>query len=77
MPTIIKLLLFKRIFYASIKSIIMSYIYKGKEYSIEKPVKSISVNKLNVAVKDQSGVKLFEFSNLHESKKFLSLLYKA
>jgi len=55
----------------------MSYTYKGKVYSIAPPVVSISVNKLNVAIKDQSGARLFEFTNLNESKDFLALIYKA
>lgn len=54
----------------------MSYTYKGKVYSIDKPVKSISVNKLNIAVTDQAGFRLFEFANLSEAKHFLALLHK-
>jgi len=55
----------------------MSYTYKGKVYSIVSPVVSISVNNLNVAIKDQSGSRVFEFTNLNESKDFLALLYQA
>jgi len=55
----------------------MSYTYKGKVYSIVAPVVSISVNNLNVAIKDQSGSRVFEFTNLNESKGFLALLYQA
>jgi len=54
----------------------MSYTYKGKVYSIARPVVSISVNKLNVAIKDQTGSRFFEFTNLNESKDFLALLYQ-
>ncbi len=55
----------------------MSYTYNGKVYSIASPLVSISVNKLNVAIKDQEGSRLFEFTNLNESKDFLALLYQA
>jgi len=55
----------------------MPYTHKGKHYSIVSPVISITVNKLNVVVKDQSGSQLFEFTNRGESKEFLNLLYQA
>lgn len=55
----------------------MSYTYKGKVYSVAAPVVSISVNKLNVVVKDQIGSRFFEFTNLNESKDFLALMYNA
>lgn len=55
----------------------MSYTHQGKVYSITRPVVSISVNKLNVAIKDQSGSRYFEFTSLNESKGFLALLYQA
>ncbi|WP_170176687.1 hypothetical protein [Litorilituus sediminis] len=54
----------------------MSYTYQGKIYTIKKPVKSVSVNKLNVVVKDQSGAQLFKFSRVNESKDFLAMLYQ-
>jgi len=55
----------------------MSYSYKGLVYSIASPVRSISVNKLNVVVTDKSGPQRFEFSTLKESKAFLAFLYQA
>ncbi|KGJ86507.1 hypothetical protein [Colwellia psychrerythraea] len=55
----------------------MSYTYQGKIYAIEAPVKSISINKLNVVVKDQAGSQLFKFTQLNESKEFLAMLYQA
>ena len=55
----------------------MSYTYKGQVVSITAPLVSISVNKLNVVIKDQSGTQFFEFTNRIESKDFLALLYKA
>lgn len=55
----------------------MSYTYQGKVYTIEAPVKSISINKLNVVVKDQSGSHLFKFDQRHESKEFLAKLYQS
>jgi len=54
----------------------MSYTYKGMVYSIVSPVKSISVNKLNIAITDQTGSRLFEFTNLHDSKEFLAFIYQ-
>ncbi len=55
----------------------MSYTYQGKIYAISAPVKSISINKLNVVVKDQMGSQLFKFSKVNESKDFLAMLYQA
>ena len=55
----------------------MSYTYKGAVYSIESPVSSISVNKHNIVVTDQSGTKLFKFANVNESKCFLAWVYQA
>ena len=55
----------------------MSYAYNGTVYSVTSPVKSISVNKLNVVVKDQAGAKLFSFTNVNDSKSFLAWLYQA
>ncbi len=55
----------------------MSYTYKGKVYTVQSPVRSISVNKLNVVVKDQRGCQLFKFTNVNESKEFLARLYQA
>ncbi|MDG1732998.1 MAG: hypothetical protein P8M49_03290 [Thalassotalea sp.] len=55
----------------------MSYTYKGKVYSITTPVERISVNKLNVVVKDKNGSQLFEFTDLNESKGFLESVYQA
>ncbi len=55
----------------------MSYIYQGKVYDIAAPVKSISINKLNVVVKDQTGSQLFKFTKVNESKDFLAMLYQA
>ncbi|GLX78292.1 hypothetical protein tinsulaeT_16320 [Thalassotalea insulae] len=54
----------------------MSYNQKGFVCSIEAPVKSISVNKLNIAVTDNAGFRLFEFDNHHDSKNFLAFLYQ-
>lgn len=62
---------------AILKSFIMSYIYKNKVYSITSPVISISVNKLNIVVTDQTGSQLITFPNINDSKKFLAFLYKA
>lgn len=55
----------------------MSYTYKGMAYSIKSPISSISVNKHNVVVKDQSGTKFFEFTNVNDSKSFLAWVYQA
>ena len=55
----------------------MSYTYQGKVYTIETPVKSVSTNKLNVAVKDQAGFHLFKFTRRNESKDFLAKLYQS
>jgi hypothetical protein len=55
----------------------MSYTYQGKIYAIETPVKSISINKLNIVVKDKTGAKLFKFNQVNESKDFLAMLYQA
>ena len=55
----------------------MSYTYDGTVYSITSPVRSISVNKLNIVVKDQTGSKLFQFSNVKDSKSFLAWVYQA
>jgi len=55
----------------------MSYTYQGKVYAIKAPVKSISINKLNIVVKDQAGSKLFKFTQLNESKDFLAMLYQS
>ncbi|NQY48334.1 MAG: hypothetical protein HRT55_02240 [Colwellia sp.] len=55
----------------------MSYTYQGKIYAIAAPVKSISINKLNVVVKDQAGSQLFKFTKVNESKDFLAMLYQA
>jgi len=55
----------------------MSYTYKGAIYSIKSPIKSISVNKHNVVITDQIGTKLIKFSNVSDSKCFLSWVYQA
>ncbi|NQZ23880.1 MAG: hypothetical protein HRT53_17745 [Colwellia sp.] len=55
----------------------MSYTYQGATYSVKSPIKSISVNKRNVAVTDQNGTKLIKFSNLSDSKDFLAWIYQA
>lgn len=55
----------------------MPYTHKGKHYSIVSPVISISVNKLNIVVKDQTGSQLFEFTDRKASKDFLNLLCQA
>jgi len=55
----------------------MSYTYNGTVYSIKSPVTSISVNKHNVAVKDQDGTKFIEFTNRNDSKCFLAWIYQA
>ena len=54
----------------------MSYTYNGTAYSITSPVQSISVNKLNIVVKDQTGSQLFQFTDVSESKGFLAWLYQ-
>lgn len=53
----------------------MSYTYNNAVYSVTSPVQSISVNKRNVVVTDKLGSKLFTFSNVIESKRFLTWLY--
>ena len=55
----------------------MSYTYKGMVYSIKSPIQSISVNKNNIVVTDQSGSKLIKFSNVNDTKCFLAWAYKA
>ena len=55
----------------------MSYTYKGAELVVNSPVQSISVNKLNVVVKDQQGSQLFTFNNVIDSKQFLAWVYQA
>ncbi|GAA6135189.1 hypothetical protein NBRC116188_19790 [Oceaniserpentilla sp. 4NH20-0058] len=55
----------------------MPYTHQGQHYSIQTPVVSIAVNKLNVIVKDQKGSHLFEFTDRNESKAFLNLLCQA
>jgi hypothetical protein len=55
----------------------MSYTYKGTVYSIKSPVKSISVNKQNIVVTDQNGSKLIKFTNVSDSKCFLTWVYQA
>jgi len=55
----------------------MSYTYKNTVYSIKSPVRAISVNNHNIVVKDQEGSKLFEFTDVNESKNFLAWLYQA
>ena len=55
----------------------MSYSYKGKTYSINSPIKSISVNKQNVVVTDQKGSQLIQFASVNESKAFLAWAYQA
>ena len=55
----------------------MSYTYKGKVYSIESPITSISVNKQNVVVTDQNGPKLIKFMSLSDYKCFLHWVYQA
>jgi|GEM_PF-606289 len=71
----IQLLLSQRV--APVEEFIMPYTYKGQHYSIASPVISISVNKLNIVVKDQAGSMLFEFTDRKESKAFLNLLCQA
>ncbi len=55
----------------------MSYTYNGTEYLVNSPVQSISVNKLNVVVTDESGSHFFSFENVVDSKQFLAWLYLA
>lgn len=55
----------------------MSYTYKGAVYSIKSPIKSISVNKSNIAITDQDGTKRIMFNTVNESKSFLTWLYQA
>ncbi len=55
----------------------MSYTYNGAVYSITAPVTSISVNKFNVVVRDQTGARLFTFTNVNDSKRFLAWVYQA
>ena len=64
-------------FIRTLKSSIMSYTYQGAIYSVKSPIKSISVNKRNVAVTDQNGTKLLKFSNISDSKDFLAWIYQA
>ncbi|SEL45576.1 hypothetical protein SAMN05216262_11155 [Colwellia chukchiensis] len=59
------------------KEFIMSYTYQGTIYSIASPVRSISVNKNNVAITDQNGTKLIKFTNVNESKSFLAWIYQS
>ena len=53
----------------------MSYVYDGTQIRIVRPVRSISVNKQNVVVKDQQGSTLVKFANKTDSKQFLTWLY--
>ena len=53
----------------------MSYTYKGLVYSIKSPIQSISVNKNNIVVTDQNGSKLIKFTNVSDSKCFLTWVY--
>ena len=55
----------------------MSYTYQGTIYSIVSPVRSISVNKNSVAVTDQKGTKLINFTNVNDSKSFLAWVYQS
>ncbi|GHE84758.1 hypothetical protein [Thalassotalea profundi] len=55
----------------------MSYIYGGTQIHIVRPVRSISVNKQNVVVRDQSGSMRVKFTNVNESKQFLAWLYQS
>ncbi|GAA5136995.1 hypothetical protein [Thalassotalea piscium] len=55
----------------------MSYLYDGTQIRIERPVRSISVNKQNVVVRDQAGSKRVTFTNVNESKQFLAWLYQS
>jgi len=55
----------------------MSYTYKGVEYQIHSPIQSISVNKFNVVIKDTSGSQRLSFTNLQDSKRFLTWAYQA
>ena len=55
----------------------MSYTYNGCIYSVKSPIKSISVNKQNIAVTDQNGTKLIKFSTISDSKNFLAWVYQA
>jgi hypothetical protein len=55
----------------------MSYTYQGTIYSIASPVRSVSVNKNNVAVTDKNGTKLISFTNVNESKSFLAWIYQS
>lgn len=61
----------------TLKEFIMSYTYQGTIYSIASPVRSISVNKNNVAVTDQQGTKLIQFTNVNDSKSFLAWIYQS
>jgi hypothetical protein len=54
----------------------MSYTYQGTVYSIKSPIRSISINKCNVVVKDQAGSKLIKFTNPTDSKSFLAWAYQ-
>lgn len=55
----------------------MPYTYNGTTYAITSPVTSISVNKLNVVIRDQTGPKLFQFTDLNDSKRFLAWIYQS
>lgn len=55
----------------------MSYIYGGTQIHIVRPVRSISVNKQNVVVRDQSGSTRVKFANANDSKQFLTWLCKS
>ena len=55
----------------------MSYTYKGVNYLINSPVQSISVNKLNIVVRDKVGSQRLKFTNIKDSKRFLAWVYQA
>lgn len=55
----------------------MSYIYGGMQIRIVRPVRSISVNKQNVVITDQSGSTRVKFDNVSDSKQFLAWLYQS
>jgi hypothetical protein len=68
---------FVHAFKRTLKEFIMSYTYQGTIYSIASPVRSVSVNKNNVAVTDKNGTKLISFTNVNESKSFLAWIYQS
>lgn len=60
-----------------IKRFIMSYTYNGMVYSIQSPIRSISVNKQTIVVTDKTGSKRIKFQNVPDSKSFLEWVYQS